>query len=687
MGQTGTSCAGTERVRTNAHGTAARPRKLVGAFSAFVLLFTGFVQVGFGPAPVAMAADLHTETFDTDGEGARYTSSMFNDTNSDFFERTDSNPHPNHNAPGFGVLTFTAPQSGGYWASEDISGAAGNSLGTHGIVRLNDLNVATQTNLEVSIYLAQTATRFDALDKIEVQYAFDGNSGGTNLGAGTYTTAGRFIGNLVDQFGDANMKLDSNLDGVVFNDPQDAASPELTTTMTEYTFAIPGSGTNLLVRVRIEQNGGTEELAFDHIRIGGDTATSTPPVLANIEGGALSYTESDAPTQITNTITVSDSDSSDLESATVQITANLDSSEDALDFTPVGSITGAYVAGTGTLTLTGTSSLANYQTALRSVTYDNIDDDDPSAATRTVSFSVSDSSGSGNSQSRNIDVVPTIGTGTIPHAESFETSGEGERYESNEFNVGAGIFDRVTGQPSQFADAISGVDVSFYWAAEQTSNTANPLGGAVGYLKLLDLNSTGLTGLQVEVALAAGNDNNLRWENNDKIEVQYAFDGNIGSSIDTGTYITIGRFIGNGDSTVGGDLIADADLNGIADPLGTELTTALQDFAYSIPATGNVLSVRVVVESDGRCEELEVVVYAKGGSGARKRIRVNGVNRRATALQPILRAVLFAPEDMLLIIGSPSLRRSWSSGPRKPPKCSSTRAWPTRIGCELATSS
>jgi DNA replication and repair protein RecF len=66
----------------------------------------------------------------------------------------------------------------------------------------------------------------------------------------------------------------------------------------------------------------------------------------------------------------------------------------------------------------------------------------------------------------------------------------------------------------------------------------------------------------------------------------------------------------------------------------------------------------VVVESDGRSEELEVVVYAKGGSGARKRIRVNGVNRRATALQPILRAVLFAPEDMLLIIGSPSLRRN-----------------------------
>jgi DNA replication and repair protein RecF len=66
-----------------------------------------------------------------------------------------------------------------------------------------------------------------------------------------------------------------------------------------------------------------------------------------------------------------------------------------------------------------------------------------------------------------------------------------------------------------------------------------------------------------------------------------------------------------------------------------------------------------LVESDGRTEELEVVIYAKGsGPGARKRIRVNGVNRRAASLRPMLRTVTFAPEDMLLIVGSPSLRRN-----------------------------
>lgn len=65
------------------------------------------------------------------------------------------------------------------------------------------------------------------------------------------------------------------------------------------------------------------------------------------------------------------------------------------------------------------------------------------------------------------------------------------------------------------------------------------------------------------------------------------------------------------------------------------------------------------VEHEGRTEELEVVVHARGsGPGARKRVRVNGVNRRASALRPVLRTVLFAPEDMLLIIGAPSLRRN-----------------------------
>ncbi len=69
--------------------------------------------------------------------------------------------------------------------------------------------------------------------------------------------------------------------------------------------------------------------------------------------------------------------------------------------------------------------------------------------------------------------------------------------------------------------------------------------------------------------------------------------------------------------------------------------------------------VAATVERAARSEALEVVVYPAGsGQGNRKRVRVNGVNRRASALAAHLRSVLFAPEDMDLIVGSPAGRRA-----------------------------
>jgi DNA replication and repair protein RecF len=56
--------------------------------------------------------------------------------------------------------------------------------------------------------------------------------------------------------------------------------------------------------------------------------------------------------------------------------------------------------------------------------------------------------------------------------------------------------------------------------------------------------------------------------------------------------------------------------------------------------------------------DLDVTLVRDGPSGGRKRIRVNGVPRRAAALAGVLRAVVFAPEDMLLVMGAPALRRT-----------------------------
>ena len=83
-----------------------------------------------------------------------------------------------------------------------------------------------------------------------------------------------------------------------------------------------------------------------------------PPVLSNIETSSLSYTEGRSPLTITSSIIVADPDDN-LQSATVEITSGLASSEDVLSFTPVGSISSSWVPETGTLTLSGSDSNAN----------------------------------------------------------------------------------------------------------------------------------------------------------------------------------------------------------------------------------------------------------------------------------------------------------------------------------------
>jgi DNA replication and repair protein RecF len=66
------------------------------------------------------------------------------------------------------------------------------------------------------------------------------------------------------------------------------------------------------------------------------------------------------------------------------------------------------------------------------------------------------------------------------------------------------------------------------------------------------------------------------------------------------------------------------------------------------------------VEGVAGPETIEVALVRSGspsGSG-RKRIRVNGVARRASGLIGLVRTVVFAPEEMLLVVGSPGLRRA-----------------------------
>jgi CSLREA domain-containing protein len=126
-----------------------------------------------------------------------------------------------------------------------------------------------------------------------------------------------------------------------------------------------------------------------------------PPVLTTTVGN-LPYTENAAATAIDPGLTVTDVDSPNLTGATVAITANFASGQDTLAFTNQLGITGNYNNATGVLTLTGTTTVANYQTALRSVTYQN-SSDNPTAS-RTVMFIVDDGSRTSSPTTRGITI-------------------------------------------------------------------------------------------------------------------------------------------------------------------------------------------------------------------------------------------------------------------------------------------
>jgi hypothetical protein len=127
------------------------------------------------------------------------------------------------------------------------------------------------------------------------------------------------------------------------------------------------------------------------------TAVNDAPVVSS--GGIVAYTEQAGGVKAGQFTTVSDADSQNLVGATVTISAGR-LAGDALHFIDQNGISGSYNAANGVLTLSGSSSLANYAAALRSVTFDNLTNQNPTDfgtdKSRTFTWLVNDGSGSNN---------------------------------------------------------------------------------------------------------------------------------------------------------------------------------------------------------------------------------------------------------------------------------------------------
>ena len=141
-------------------------------------------------------------------------------------------------------------------------------------------------------------------------------------------------------------------------------------------------------------------IAVKHVVV---TGTSAAPVVTTSSGND-NYTIDATPIAIDSGVTLTDTTPSPSVSATVSITAGFQSG-DKLNFTNQNGISGAWATpSTGVLTLTGGgSSVANYQSALKSITFSSTS---TNTTTRTVSFTATDGGLTSTAATKSINVLP-----------------------------------------------------------------------------------------------------------------------------------------------------------------------------------------------------------------------------------------------------------------------------------------
>lgn len=171
-------------------------------------------------------------------------------------------------------------------------------------------------------------------------------------------------------------------------------------------------GASRTISFQVNDGAGANNLSLVATKSIAVTEVNSPPVVATT-GGSAAFTEGGGAVTVDSGVSVSDPDSASLTGATVTITTGFNSGQDALSFTPVGAITGSYNATTGVLTLSGSGTLAQYQTALASVQYNNTSDA-PTTATRTIEFQVNDGQSLSNLSTIVSRTVTVAGTNDAP---------------------------------------------------------------------------------------------------------------------------------------------------------------------------------------------------------------------------------------------------------------------------------
>jgi hypothetical protein len=191
------------------------------------------------------AAILFSESFETDGEGTRYTSTgSFTDGADDYFTRTDGSTEAS------GIPAFSGFDGTYFWAAEDID-AAENTSGV-ALLEFTGIDLASFPAVQISLQIgAGSNSAFDNVDDfVLVEYRVD---------AGPWQSALAFQNN--GQTFNGPLLQDTDFDtigdgvelGLVF---QGITSQSLST---------PGSFLDL--RIDTLMTSGSEAVGFDNIQV------------------------------------------------------------------------------------------------------------------------------------------------------------------------------------------------------------------------------------------------------------------------------------------------------------------------------------------------------------------------------------------------------------------------------------
>ncbi|MDB4383949.1 hypothetical protein N9042_00455 [bacterium] len=523
---------------------------------------------------------IDSQSFEDDGAtGIGYTIDREfsdGDTDNDYFTEIEniqanywSPVVPPNNADGSYVLGAEDMDNG----NNPTSG-----LGARGHVTLNAVNTSGMTNLSLKVLLAapghfappDTSRGYDyhvddgTRDELVVQVSYDG---GPFQNLASYQPDNSIPGGA-DPFS-SFLSLDTNGDNR--GDAGNAAHANaLGKDFKEFTYNLNNAG-NVAVRFMLSTNSSREYILIDNVRILGESAATNPPVLSGVPGTALNYGEGDPATVIAPAISVVDSDSSNLSSATVTITQGYSASEDVLAATASGAIGAGDIAfNAGVLTITANASLADYQAVLQSVTYQNTNAVTPDTTQRRVQLSANDGSNDSNAPIRDTLIMEVVPVQSIPYTESFETDGAGTRYGVlGRFMNGNEIFDRVdvSGRPE-----LTGVDGSFAFEAEETDQNAAPIDA-------VEIPVDTSTKHQVKLDILLSAPSGSTYDIGDALIIE--------TSVGSDPFQELASFHATGGG-VGKTLSQDTTGDGMGDG-AVVLTTAFQNFQFDLPSVADLV--------------------------------------------------------------------------------------------------